>query len=251
MELVRSDQFQGFLSNPDQLGRNRTVYVYETAAAPRAVAASTSSSSGDGPLMVLLAVGGAIVAAGAALVSLGAQLEEQPSFQRIRGRGRPARRHRPRATSRPEGPRLAPWVRRGLVGLVALVLVLALFGFVGQSTSTTRAETAAATLAVDAPDAVRGGLLYQTRFTIVAHQELAARDAGAERELDRRPDGEHDRAEPGQRGEPRRRSRPRARPPGSGRQVRPLHGLPGEPDHGRLAHARSSSSTTASSPSPP
>jgi len=65
-----------------------------------------------------------------------------------------------------------PWVRRGLVALVALVLVLALFGFVGQSTSTTRAETAAATLSVDAPDAVRGGLLYQARFTIVAHQEL-------------------------------------------------------------------------------
>jgi hypothetical protein len=69
MELVRSDQFQGFLSNPDQLGRDRTVYVYETAAAPQAVAASTSSSSGGGPLMVLLAVGGAIVAAGAALVT--------------------------------------------------------------------------------------------------------------------------------------------------------------------------------------
>ena len=65
-----------------------------------------------------------------------------------------------------------PWVRRALVGVVALVLLLALFGFVGQSTSTTRAETAAATLVVDAPDAVRGGLLYQARFTIVAHQEL-------------------------------------------------------------------------------
>ena len=65
-----------------------------------------------------------------------------------------------------------PWVRRALVGVVALVLLLALFGFVGQSTSTTRAETVAATLAVDAPDAVRGGLLYQARFTIVAHQEL-------------------------------------------------------------------------------
>ena len=69
MELVRSDQFQSFLSNPDQLGRNRTVYVYETAAAPRAVAGSTSSSSGGGRLMVLLAVGGAIVAAGAAIVT--------------------------------------------------------------------------------------------------------------------------------------------------------------------------------------
>lgn len=65
-----------------------------------------------------------------------------------------------------------PWLRRALVGVVALVLLLALFGFVGQSTSTTRAETSAATLSVDAPDSVRGGLLYQARFTIVAHQEL-------------------------------------------------------------------------------
>ena len=36
MQLVRADQYQGFLSNPDQLGRNRTVYVYETAAGARA-----------------------------------------------------------------------------------------------------------------------------------------------------------------------------------------------------------------------
>jgi hypothetical protein len=67
-----------------------------------------------------------------------------------------------------------PWVRRALVALVALVLLLALLGFVGQSTSTTRVETPAATLEVDAPDAVRGGLLYQARFTIVAHHELKA-----------------------------------------------------------------------------
>jgi hypothetical protein len=65
-----------------------------------------------------------------------------------------------------------PWLRRALVAVVALVAVLALFGFVGQSTSTTRSETPAATLSVDAPDGVRGGLLYQARFTILAHQEL-------------------------------------------------------------------------------
>jgi hypothetical protein len=69
MELVRSDQFQGFLSNPDVLGRNRTVYVYETATAPHAAAGSAGSSSSGGPLLALLAVGGAIVAAGAALVT--------------------------------------------------------------------------------------------------------------------------------------------------------------------------------------
>ena len=70
MELVRSDQFQGFLSNPDQLGRNHTVYVYETAAAPaRAPPARRAHPRAAAPLMVLLAVGGAIVAAGAALVA--------------------------------------------------------------------------------------------------------------------------------------------------------------------------------------
>jgi hypothetical protein len=65
-----------------------------------------------------------------------------------------------------------PWARRALIALVVLVLLLALFGFVGQSTSTTRSDSPAATLAVDAPDAVRGGLLYQARFTVVAHQGL-------------------------------------------------------------------------------
>lgn len=65
-----------------------------------------------------------------------------------------------------------PWLRRALVAVVALVALLALFGFVGQSTSTTRSETPVATLLVDAPDGVRGGLLYQARFTILAHQAL-------------------------------------------------------------------------------
>ena len=65
-----------------------------------------------------------------------------------------------------------PWLRRALVGIVALAAFLALLGFVGQSPSTTTAETAAATLAVDSPNSVRGGLLYQARFTIVAHRAL-------------------------------------------------------------------------------
>ena len=71
-----------------------------------------------------------------------------------------------------KGRQWHPWVRRSLVCLVALLLLLALLGFVGQTTSTTKTDAAAATLAVNAPSAVRGGLLYQARFTIVAHQEL-------------------------------------------------------------------------------
>jgi hypothetical protein len=65
-----------------------------------------------------------------------------------------------------------PWLRRALVGLLGLVLLLALFGFVGQHPSTTRADAPAATLAVNSPESVRGGLLYQSRFTIQAHQDL-------------------------------------------------------------------------------
>jgi hypothetical protein len=65
-----------------------------------------------------------------------------------------------------------PWVRRGLVALLAVVILLALFGFVGQHPSTIRAEASAATLGVNSPDSVRGGLLYQARFTIDAQQDL-------------------------------------------------------------------------------
>ncbi len=70
MDLVRSDQYQSFLSNPDPQGRNRTVYVYESAASARAAPSSRSASSGGGgALMLLLAVGGSVLAAGAAVVA--------------------------------------------------------------------------------------------------------------------------------------------------------------------------------------
>ena len=71
-----------------------------------------------------------------------------------------------------QGRRWHPWLRRGLLGLVALVVVLALFDVFGQASSTTRAETGAATLSVTAPGAVRGGLLFQARITTEARTEL-------------------------------------------------------------------------------
>ena len=71
-----------------------------------------------------------------------------------------------------EGRRWHPWLRRALLGLIAVVLVLALFDVFGQETSTTRAEAGAATLTVTAPGAVRGGLLFQARITTEAHMEL-------------------------------------------------------------------------------
>jgi hypothetical protein len=71
-----------------------------------------------------------------------------------------------------EGRRWHPWLRRGLVGLVAVVALLGLLDVFGQRPSTTRARSSAATLEISAPDALRGGLIFQSRFTIEAHDEL-------------------------------------------------------------------------------
>ena len=251
MELVRSDQFQGFLSNPDALGRDRTVYVYETTAAPHAVAASSSSSSGGGPLdgAARRRRRGRRCGRGARL--LGPQLEEPPAFQRIGGRGRPARRHRPHPAPRPQGPRLAS---------------LGATSARRRSSRSSRCSPCSASsgraprrrgprlrppaLSVESPDGVRGGLLYQARFTIVAHQELkhatlvlnekwidgltvntiepspvneASRDGNLALELGHLA---------------------------AGARYVLYHRLPGQPDHRRLADAASSSSKTASSRSP-
>jgi hypothetical protein len=63
-------------------------------------------------------------------------------------------------------------VRRGLLALVALFVLLALVGVFGQNASTARAESAAASLTVRSPTKVRGGLLWQARFTVEARQEV-------------------------------------------------------------------------------
>jgi hypothetical protein len=63
-------------------------------------------------------------------------------------------------------------VRRGLLALVAVFVLLALLNVFGQRASTARAESGAASLDVRSPSAVRGGLLWQARFTVVARQEV-------------------------------------------------------------------------------
>ena len=62
--------------------------------------------------------------------------------------------------------------RRALFGFLLLVPALALFNVFGQRPSTSRAESAAASLKLVAPNHVRGGLLYEARFRVTAHRDL-------------------------------------------------------------------------------
>jgi hypothetical protein len=69
MQLVRSDQYQGFLSNPDPQGMSHTVYVYTTASPARtAASAAPVQGSGDDGLVLALALAGSVLGAVAALV---------------------------------------------------------------------------------------------------------------------------------------------------------------------------------------
>jgi hypothetical protein len=59
-----------------------------------------------------------------------------------------------------------------LSGDGAAIPVLALFNVFGQVPSRASADSPAAALIVSAPNHVRGGLLFQARFTIIAHREI-------------------------------------------------------------------------------
>jgi hypothetical protein len=66
-------------------------------------------------------------------------------------------------------------MRRTLLGLLALVPLLALLGLFGQRPTTSSAASGAAALRVYSPTRVRGGLLFTTRIGVEAKREL--RDA--------------------------------------------------------------------------
>jgi hypothetical protein len=69
LRLVRADQYESFLANPDANGRSRTVYVYETVDSPAPRVASVSGGgSGRNVLLVVLAVAGSLVLAAGGLV---------------------------------------------------------------------------------------------------------------------------------------------------------------------------------------
>ena len=56
--------------------------------------------------------------------------------------------------------------------VLALIAVLGLLNVFGQRPSTTAVEAPQARLELQAPDAVRGGLLFMARFTITAKQDV-------------------------------------------------------------------------------
>src|SRR5690242_12666175 len=62
--------------------------------------------------------------------------------------------------------------RYAILALIGAVVVLGLLNVFGQRPSTSRAESAKASLEITAPSRVRGGLLYQARFTIEAYEQL-------------------------------------------------------------------------------
>jgi hypothetical protein len=70
------------------------------------------------------------------------------------------------------------WLRRGLLALFAALCIVALFDAFGQRSTTSSATTREAFLGVDGPPRLRGGLLYQVRFTLrplthaVSHPKL-------------------------------------------------------------------------------
>jgi len=64
------------------------------------------------------------------------------------------------------------WVRRTLLGLLALLVVAALFNEFGQRPSSTTVTTADASLKVYSPTRVRGGLIWEARFTVRAVKEI-------------------------------------------------------------------------------
>lgn len=73
-----------------------------------------------------------------------------------------------------EGRAIEVLARRVVLGLLVVFLIAGLFSLFGQRSATVTASGGGATLTVRSPDALRGGLVYQTKITA---QGAAAIDA--------------------------------------------------------------------------
>jgi hypothetical protein len=71
-----------------------------------------------------------------------------------------------------EGRSRGIWIRRGFLVLFGAIPAVALANVFGQRPSPVTASVPAASLQLYAPAHVRGGLLWEARFTIDAHREL-------------------------------------------------------------------------------
>jgi hypothetical protein len=67
---------------------------------------------------------------------------------------------------------LEQWLTRVGIALFAAFLVVGLLNVFGQKVETASATAPAADLEVEAPSAVRSGLIYEVQFTVAAHRRL-------------------------------------------------------------------------------
>jgi hypothetical protein len=66
-----------------------------------------------------------------------------------------------------------PLARRAMLAVLGVVAVLAVLDVFGQHPSTSRAAAGFATLEVQSPSVLRGGLIFQTRVTVHARTAIA------------------------------------------------------------------------------
>jgi hypothetical protein len=71
-----------------------------------------------------------------------------------------------------EGRETSVWLRRAGILILLAFVIAGLLNVFGQASTTSQATGAAGTLTVTSPEAVRGGLIYQARFTITAEQAI-------------------------------------------------------------------------------
>jgi len=76
------------------------------------------------------------------------------------------------AAPEPRGQLVGLWTRRTVMTLFAAIAVLGLLDVFGQGASETTASAPAATLRVTAPEAVRGGLFFQSKVEIRAERAI-------------------------------------------------------------------------------
>jgi hypothetical protein len=76
---------------------------------------------------------------------------------------------------------IEPGVRWAAMGLLTVLVVAGLANVFGQTHETTTAAGGGVTLAVSAPSALRGGLIFQGRFEVVAARTLRSPTLALER----------------------------------------------------------------------